>query len=76
MFNQRKQMTGQANVNSEKIKAMPIALPPIREQQQIVAKLDALQAKVDDLKAQQAHATVELNAFLPSILDRAFKGEL
>jgi type I restriction enzyme S subunit len=38
--------------------------------------LDALQAKVDALKSLQAETAAELDALLPSILDRAFKGEL
>jgi type I restriction enzyme S subunit len=38
--------------------------------------LDALQAQVDALKRLQAETSVELNALLPAILDRAFKGEL
>jgi type I restriction enzyme, S subunit len=35
-----------------------------------------LQAKVDALKALQAKSAAELDALLPSILDRAFKGQL
>jgi type I restriction enzyme S subunit len=41
-----------------------------------VAELDALQAQVDALKRLQAETGVELDALLPAILDRAFKGEL
>ena len=42
----------------------------------IVAELDALQAEVDALKCLQAETTAELDALLPAILDRAFRGEL
>ena len=76
MFSERKQMTGQANVNATKLKALPIALPPLAEQRRIVAELDALQAEVNALKRLQAESAVELDALLPSILDKAFKGEL
>ncbi len=48
----------------------------INEQRRIVTELDALQAKVDVLKKLQAETQAELDALLPSILDRAFKGEL
>jgi type I restriction enzyme, S subunit len=41
-----------------------------------VAYLDDLQAKVDGLRALQAQTAAELDALLPSILDKAFKGEL
>jgi hypothetical protein len=40
----------------------------------IVAHLDSLQAKVDRLKAPQAQTAAELEARLPSILGKAFKG--
>ena len=46
------------------------------EQRRIVAELDALQAEVDSLKHLQAETAAELDAVLPSILDKAFKGEL
>lgn len=49
---------------------------PILEQRRIVAELDAMQAQVDALKHLQAETAGELDALLPSILDKAFKGEL
>jgi type I restriction enzyme S subunit len=58
------------------IRAFPVPLPPISEQRQIVAELDTLQADVDTLKRLQAETATELDALLPSILDKAFKGEL
>ena len=76
MFSERKQMTGQANVNATKLKALPIALPPLAEQRSIMAYLDDLQDKVDALKRLQADTAAELDAMLPSILDKAFRGSL
>jgi len=58
------------------IRRFPIPLPDIAEQRRIVAYLDGLQAKVDQLKALQAQTAAELDALLPSILDKAFRGEL
>jgi len=58
------------------IRRFPIPLPDIAEQRRIVAYLDNLQAKVDQLKALQAQTAAELDALLPSILDKAFRGEL
>ena len=46
------------------------------KQRRIVAELDALQAEVDALKRLQAETIAELDALLPAILDKAFKGEL
>jgi type I restriction enzyme, S subunit len=53
-----------------------VPVPPLSEQRRIVAELDALQTKVDELKRLQAETQAELDALLPSILDRAFKGAL
>jgi type I restriction enzyme S subunit len=46
------------------------------EQRRIVAHLDSLQTQVDELVALQAATQAELDALLPSVLDRAFRGEL
>lgn len=53
-----------------------IGLPGLPEQRRIVAHLDDLQANVDSLKRLQAETSAEINAMLPSVLDKAFKGEL
>lgn len=53
-----------------------IGLPGLPEQRRIVAYLDNLQAKVDALKRLHAETAAELNAMLPSVLDKVFKGEL
>ena len=42
----------------------------------IVAYLDGLQAKVNALRELQSQSQEELDALLPSVLDRAFKGGL
>jgi len=39
-------------------------------------RLRHVKAKVDALKARQAETAAELDALLPAVLDRAFKGEL
>jgi len=49
---------------------------PLTEQLRIVAELDALQPHVDALKRLQAETAAELDALLPSILSKAFNGEL
>ena len=66
----------QPNWNGAMIKNLEIALPSIPEQHRIVAELDALKAEVNKLKRLQAETAAELDALLPSILDKAFKGEL
>jgi type I restriction enzyme S subunit len=39
-------------------------------------QLREVKAKVDSIKQLQAETQAELDALLPSILDKAFKGEL
>lgn len=48
----------------------------ISEQLPIVAGLDTVEEKVDTLRQLQAATSAGLDALLPSILDKAFKGEL
>jgi type I restriction enzyme, S subunit len=58
------------------IEALEVPLLPLAEQYHIVTYLDDLQTKVDSLKQLQFETSAELDALLPSILDKAFKGEL
>jgi len=67
---------GQYNVSLGRLRAAEIPIPLLPKQRRIVAELDALQAEVDALKRLQAETAAELDAFLPAVLDRAFKGEL
>jgi type I restriction enzyme S subunit len=64
------------NISKAKILALRIPQIGLPEQHRIVTYLDDLQAKIDSLKALQTQSAAELDALLPSILDRAFKGEL
>jgi type I restriction enzyme S subunit len=71
-------MKGSASphLNIRALRKFPFVLPPLVEQRRIVAYLDDLQAKVDAIKKLQEQTAAELGALLPSILDKAFKGEL
>ena len=70
----------QPNISREKIVAFPFALPPLAEQQRIVAKIEELLPKVEEYgKAQDA--LNKLNAELPerlkkSVLQEAIEGRL
>lgn len=64
------------NISKEKVLALRLPPHPPSEQHRIVAELAALQTEVDRLKALQAETAAELDALLPAILDRAFKGEM
>ena len=67
---------GKPGLNLSNIRSLRLPFPSLPEQHRIVAELDALQAEVGALKTIQATTAAELDALLPAILDRAFKGEL
>jgi type I restriction enzyme S subunit len=58
------------------VEELCIPIPDLTEQHHIVAYLDSLQVKVDSLNKLQSETSAELDALLPSILDKAFNGEL
>ena len=64
------------NISKEKV--LRLLLPPhaFPQQRRIVAYLDDLQEQTNVLEALQAETSVELDALMPSILDKAFRGEL
>ncbi|MGL6338163.1 MAG: restriction endonuclease subunit S, partial [Waterburya sp.] len=66
----------QVNISQTILRSTPITYPCLEEQQKIIDYLDRLQSKVDEMKRLREKALQELDAFLPSILDQAFKGEL
>lgn len=71
-----KQTTNLATINRRQLSAFEVYGPPLQEQRRIVAYLDGLQAQVYELAALQAAMQAELDALLPAVLDRAFRGEL
>ena len=48
----------------------------VQVQRRIVGYLDGLSERINELRRLQSESQVELDALLPSVLDRAFKGEL
>ena len=68
--------TARPNISLGDLREIELPPAPLPEQRRIVDYLNGLQAKVDELKRLQAETQAELDALLPSILDRAFKGEL
>lgn len=74
--NQKSGRTRIPKLNQNQLFEYIIAFPPVEEQSKITLHLDNLQAMADHLKATQTKTATELDALLPSILDKAFKGEL
>jgi type I restriction enzyme S subunit len=63
-------------LNIGALRQFRLRLPSLGEQRWIVAELDAMQIEMDGLRRLQAETAAELDALLPSILDKAFKGAL
>jgi type I restriction enzyme S subunit len=63
-------------LNLNDLRAVPVPVPSTSEQRRIAAYLDDLQERTNALKALQAETSVEIDALMPSILDKAFRGEL
>jgi type I restriction enzyme S subunit len=64
------------NLPGEKLKVLEIAVPLIPEQHRVITYLDNIQEKTRSLNHLQFQVAAELKALLPSVLDKAFKGEL
>jgi type I restriction enzyme S subunit len=71
-----KQTTNLASINQRQLKSFAIFGLPLDRQRALVSELDALQARVNAVKMLQTETAIELDAMLPAILDKAFKGEL
>jgi len=66
----------QPNISQTLIKAHPILLPPLSEQNRIVAKLDALFGHLDVLREKLDRIPVLLKNFRQQVLTQAVTGEL
>jgi type I restriction enzyme S subunit len=67
---------GQNTINQKSISALPISLPPLAEQQEIVRRVDELFALADQIEARYAKAKEQVHKLTQSILAKAFRGEL
>jgi type I restriction enzyme, S subunit len=74
--NEKSGRTRMPKLNQKQLFAYRMTYPSLEEQRRIVAYLDDLQAKVDSVKKLQEESKTELNALMPSILSKAFAGEL
>jgi type I restriction enzyme S subunit len=63
-------------LNVADMRQVPIPMFPLSEQKRIAAYLKELQEKVESTERLQSEIAGELNALMPSILSKAFRGEL
>jgi len=65
-----------SNINQTKLAALPVSLPPVAEQERIVAQLDALAAETQRLTRLYERKQAALAALKKSLLHQAFTGAL
>ena len=67
---------GQARVPTSFIEELELPLPPLAEQQEIVRRVEGLFALADQLEQRLAQARKQVDKLTPSLLARAFAGQL
>lgn len=66
----------QSNINARKLAAFQFELPPIEEQAEIVRRTEVLFAYADRLEARYQAARTQVDRLTPTLLAKAFCGEL
>ncbi|ECS8237722.1 TPA: restriction endonuclease subunit S [Salmonella enterica subsp. enterica serovar Potsdam] len=67
---------GQNTINQTSIKGLSFLLPPLKEQAEIVRRVEQLFAYADTIEKQVNNALTRVNSLTQSILAKAFRGEL
>jgi type I restriction enzyme, S subunit len=68
--------SGPQALNCQRVRELPLLLPPLAEQQEIVNRLEALFKTADALEARYGTAKAHVDKLTQSILAKAFRGEL
>jgi type I restriction enzyme S subunit len=71
-----KSTSGVNNINSEQLRGLVIPVPSLREQQEIVRRIEGAFAEIDRLAAEAAAGRRLLDRLDQSILAKAFRGDL
>ncbi len=66
----------QPNLNLNKVREIPVLVPPLTEQHEIVRRVEQLFAYADTIEKQVNNALARVNNLTQSILAKAFRGEL
>lgn len=76
MMNCVKTTSGQKGISGKDIKSQVVLLPPVKEQAEIVRRVEQLFAYADTIEKQVNNALARVNNLTQSILAKAFRGEL
>jgi type I restriction enzyme S subunit len=75
-FDEGKQSTNLASINLSKLSALPVLVPPRREQDRILEKLEAVQVRSRRAKEALDAVPALLEQFRRAVLASAFRGDL
>jgi type I restriction enzyme, S subunit len=67
---------GKPGLNLDNVRDVVVGLPQLAEQQEIVRRVESLFALADQIEARYAKAKAYVEKLTPSLLARAFRGEL
>jgi len=76
LLNEMNSNTGVPTLGKAYMERIPIALPPLPEQHEIVRRVEALFTLADQLEAHYRSAKAHVDRLTQSILAKAFRGEL
>jgi type I restriction enzyme S subunit len=72
----RRDCVSQSNINSSKLRRMPVPTPPLAEQREIVRWIETLFRFADAVEVRVAAAMAQADRLSQAVLDKAFRGEL
>lgn len=75
-FANASQTVNLASINLTMLSGLPIPLPPLKEQIEIITRVNSLFSFVDQIEARYRNAQAQVNRLTQSILAKAFGGEL
>lgn len=68
--------SAQKNINLRILSDLPFPSPGIPKQHEVIGCLNKVEQRADQLKQRQMGVSPEIDALLPSVLGKAFRGEL
>jgi restriction endonuclease S subunit len=71
-----KQTTNLASINKSLLSALPVVIPPVEEQQEIVRRVEVLFDWADRIESRYRNAYEQVEQLVPTLLNKAFRGEL
>jgi type I restriction enzyme, S subunit len=72
----RTDCVSQSNINASKLQTMPLPVPPLAEQEEIVRRMEALFRLAGVIEGRLKAALAQVERLPRTILERAFRGEL